>query len=43
MYDLDSEYSKEKTIDVEEINNLDKNLNKVNILSSNSKKNRRRN
>lgn len=36
MYELDSEYTKEKTIDVEEINNLDKNFNKITTLSNNN-------
>jgi len=36
MYELDSEYNKEKTIDAEEINNLDKNFNKIPQLSNNN-------
>lgn len=36
MYELDSEYTKEKTIDAEEINNLDKNFNKIPQLSNNN-------
>jgi RNA polymerase primary sigma factor len=36
MYNTDSEYAKEKAIDIEELNNIEKNYNKIPLISSNS-------